>query len=71
MVFTEQENEATETLQDSADDGTTALQDGITSTHEAHGPSESFKTFQQLADTSKIYERLPMLEVVLDRFRGD
>ncbi len=68
MVFTEQENEATETLQDSADDGTTALQDGITSTHEAHGPSGSFKTFQQLADTSKIYERLPMLEVVLDRF---
>lgn len=31
-------------------------------------PSGSVKTFQQLADTSKIYERLPMLEVVLDRY---
>lgn len=28
----------------------------------------SLETYKQLAETSKIYERLPMLEVVLDRF---
>lgn len=30
--------------------------------------SKSIETYKQLAETSKIYERLPMLEVVLDRY---